>query len=282
MLSPNPYKIDGPALISFSGGRTSGYMLHEIIAAHGGTLPADVIVTFANTGKERPETLDFVRDIQVNWNVPVIWLERVSGERGPLFAQVSHNSASRDGEPFAALLNDKQYLPNPVTRFCSIELKIRVISSYCRSLGWEHWTNVVGFRADEKGRVAKAFARNENGKERWKTVCPLDTAGVMQADVLAFWARQPFDLHLKSYEGNCDLCFLKSSGKRVTIMRERPDLAEWWIKAEAEARSSKPSGATFRIDGPNYATLADFAERQGWMFDDIFDDHQSCDTTCTD
>lgn len=36
------YKIQGPALISFSGGRTSGYMLHQIVQAHGGTLPDDV------------------------------------------------------------------------------------------------------------------------------------------------------------------------------------------------------------------------------------------------
>lgn len=53
----NPYLIEGPALISFSGGRTSAYMLHEILRAHDGTLPPDVYVTFANTGKEREETL---------------------------------------------------------------------------------------------------------------------------------------------------------------------------------------------------------------------------------
>jgi len=57
----NPYRIDGPAIISFSGGRTSAYMLHQIIAAHDGLLPDDIVVCFANTGKERPETLDFVQ-----------------------------------------------------------------------------------------------------------------------------------------------------------------------------------------------------------------------------
>lgn len=47
----NPCKIEGPAVISFSGGRTSGMMLRAILDAHGGTLPADVRVLFANTGK---------------------------------------------------------------------------------------------------------------------------------------------------------------------------------------------------------------------------------------
>jgi hypothetical protein len=34
----NPYLIEAPALISFSGGRTSGYMLKQIIEAYGGIL----------------------------------------------------------------------------------------------------------------------------------------------------------------------------------------------------------------------------------------------------
>jgi len=63
----NPYLIEGPAVISFSGGRTSGYMLKHILDAHGGTLPDDIIVSFQNTGKEMPETLDFVRDCGERW-----------------------------------------------------------------------------------------------------------------------------------------------------------------------------------------------------------------------
>lgn len=58
----SPYLIEGPALISFSGGRTSALMLKRIIDAHGGTLPADVFVAFANTGREREETLRFVHE----------------------------------------------------------------------------------------------------------------------------------------------------------------------------------------------------------------------------
>ena len=58
----DPYLIQGPALISFSGGRTSAYMLKQIIDAHRGKLPDDVHVAFANTGKEREETLRFVNE----------------------------------------------------------------------------------------------------------------------------------------------------------------------------------------------------------------------------
>lgn len=71
----NPYFITGPALISFSGGRTSAYMLKQILDAHGGTLPDDVHACFANTGKEREETLRFVHECATRWEVRVRWIE---------------------------------------------------------------------------------------------------------------------------------------------------------------------------------------------------------------
>ena len=71
----NPYKIEGPAAIGFSGGRSSAYMLKQIIDAHGGELPNDIHVGFQNTGKERPETLDFIHECSTRWGVKVEWLE---------------------------------------------------------------------------------------------------------------------------------------------------------------------------------------------------------------
>ena len=52
----NPYLISEPTVISFSGGRTSGFMLWKVLQAHGGKLPAEAIVCFANTGKEEEAT----------------------------------------------------------------------------------------------------------------------------------------------------------------------------------------------------------------------------------
>ena len=71
----NPYKIEPPALISFSGGRTSGFMLKQIIDAYEGVLPKDIYAVFANTGKEMPQTLDFVKDCADKWDIDIIWLE---------------------------------------------------------------------------------------------------------------------------------------------------------------------------------------------------------------
>ena len=67
----DPYKIPTPALISFSGGRTSAFMLFNIIKSFGGKLPNDIYVVFANTGKEAPETLDFVNEISKKWDIKI-------------------------------------------------------------------------------------------------------------------------------------------------------------------------------------------------------------------
>lgn len=243
----NPYFMDGPAILSISGGRTSGYMLERIIDAHDGRLPDDVVPAFANTGKERPETLDFVQELSSHFGVKIVWLEyRWDGERHT-FEIVSHNSASRNGEPFQALLEKRSMLPNPVTRFCTSELKIRVLKKFAMSIGFEHWDNVVGMRYDEPSRVANLRAPN---KERWENVLPLADAKVTELEVMEFWQRQPFDLRLRPHEGNCDLCFLKGRDKLECIMADRPDLADWWIAAEAGG------DATFRDKRPVERILA--------------------------
>ena len=274
----NPYFITERALISFSGGRTSGYMLKHILDAHGGKLPDDIVVAFANTGKEREETLRFVHDCATHWNVRVRWLEyRCGVDR---FEEVGFNSASRNGEPFAALIAKKNYLPNAVTRFCTSELKIRVMRDFAKgTLGWKNWTNVIGLRYDEGHRVLKSLAANDSGKQPWRNLMPMSRAKATRRDVMAFWAEQPFDLRLKSYEGNCDLCFLKAKAKLQALMRENPGMAHWWIQQEQNV--VRGGGAAF-ITEHSYAHLADQVERQGFLFEDDGDEHDAeCGLTCS-
>ena len=102
-MTTDPYHINGPAVISFSGGRTSGYMLWHILDRYDGKLPDDVHVIFANTGKEMPETLDFIQECSERWNVKVTWLEYDANAEYQT-KTVNHNSASRNGEPFKSLI----------------------------------------------------------------------------------------------------------------------------------------------------------------------------------
>ena len=114
----NPFEILGQTCISFSGGRTSAYMLYRVLEAHQMSLPKDAVVCFANTGKEDEATLRFVRDCETNWNVPIVWLEW-AGDQEPKFKIVNYETASRNGEPFEGCIRHYKKLPNPAQRWCT-------------------------------------------------------------------------------------------------------------------------------------------------------------------
>ncbi|WP_230789344.1 phosphoadenosine phosphosulfate reductase family protein [Aurantimonas coralicida] len=287
----NPYRIEGPALISFSGGRTSAFMLWNIIQAHGGTLPDDVVVAFANTGKEREETLRFVYECGSRWGVKIHWLEW----RPPAtFEEVGFNSAARDGEPFEEMIRRKQYLPNATMRYCTTELKIRTMRNFMQSLGHKKWMNAVGLRYDEGHRVLKSLARNDANKDPFKAVMPMAKAKHSKRDVMSFWLGpsrrfpsddlpQGFDLGLHDFEGNCDLCFLKGRDKLAAVIRDDPSRADWWIRMEEAAKCSMPAGARFK-KVESFRDLAAFVRDQGELplpsDDEEYD--VECGLTCED
>lgn len=290
-MTCDPFRIEGPACISFSGGRTSGYMLWRILLAHGGKLPDDVVVLFANTGKEMPETLDFVQECSDRWAVPIVWLEYRSKTDGQKQrAIVNYETASRNGEPFAQLIHDRKYLPNPVTRFCTSELKIRPMHWFVREeMGWQEWDTCIGIRADEQRRIAKIKARGRSTESARETMLtPLNDAGVTSVDVGAFWAACDFDLRLpnmngRTLHGNCDLCFLKGGDQVLSLIREKPERAAWWIEQEgriASAGKFRGDGARFRADRPSYLEMHRMATQHGELFP--FSDEAIEDCACTE
>lgn len=272
----DPFVIDGPTCLSFSGGSTSGYMLWRTLQANPPEVRAQYLrVAFANTGCEHERTLEFVRECGLRWEVPIDWVEYRDDEAG--FALVDFDTASRKGEPFEAIIRKRNYLPNPVTRFCTSELKIRVMHKRLRELGWHErydgWDQFIGIRADEPRRVAKIRARGTSTETVKETmVMPLADADVGYREVDAFWERQPFKLQLarrsgRTTSGNCVFCFLKPAAQLLSLMREERPYAEFFIRAESIRLASKPSGGVFRTDRPTYAQMAAYAADQGDMFD---------------
>lgn len=261
----NPYLVQGPAQISFSGGRSSAMMLVKIVEAHGGTLPTDVIVGFANTGKELEETLLFVDRVHNFLGIDLRWVEYNENAR---WSPVNFVTASRNGGPFASVMRHRGYVPNPMTRICTQYLKVIPLHELMKSFKLDAFSTVSGIRADEPRRAAKIRARGD-------FVLPLVDAGVTTADVIAYWKSMPFDLELPpdGAHSNCDLCFLKGTNRLLGLIREEPARADWWIKQEA-------GGKLFRIDRPNYAALKVIAT-QPQLFDaEESEDQQPCE--CTD
>jgi len=111
----NPYLITEPALISFSCGAVRRICSDTSSTLSVGRLPADVIPCFANTGKEDPKTLDFVHQSSQRWSIPIVRLEfEPTGEKQHRLRVVDHATAARVGQPFEAVIRERQYLPNPV------------------------------------------------------------------------------------------------------------------------------------------------------------------------
>tara|TARA_R110000737_G_C14467177_1_gene466079 strand:- start:44 stop:883 length:840 start_codon:yes stop_codon:yes gene_type:complete len=258
---------DGNVLISFSGGRTSAYMLHEILAANGNLDPKSVQVIFSNTGREMPATLDFVQKCSERWSVPIMWLEYTSA--APKFQMVCHENAARNGEPFDELIDSKKILPNVLMRFCTTELKIKTAERFLKVCGWKEWTNMVGIRSDEMRRVDRE--PQGNGAGRWVRGYPLADNGIDKDVVAKFWERQPFDLGIENIngsnvEGNCDLCFCKSELKLATMLRKYPERAKWWSDWENKMKHRGNYGKFSTKQ--SRADLEKFVTNQGdWIFD---------------
>jgi 3'-phosphoadenosine 5'-phosphosulfate sulfotransferase (PAPS reductase)/FAD synthetase len=274
----NPFKITEPTCISFSGGRTSAYMLYKVLEAHQMSLPPEAVVCFANTGKEEEATLKFVRDCSVNWNVPIVWLEWRDNDLG--YEVVNFDTASRNGEPFRDMCIKRKALPNGFMRFCTGELKIDVVHNYLKdnAIGSElsPCDQMVGIRADEQRRVSKM--RGSSGAARGKKwigdfLTPLADAGIVASIVGDFWESQSFNLDTpmvngRSFHSNCDLCFHKPVAQILSLIQEKPSRATWWVEMEQYAKENfKPSVIHFSRDHPTYEKMAGYGEKQRDMFD---------------
>ncbi|MAJ63712.1 MAG: Nin-like protein [Alphaproteobacteria bacterium] len=264
MTDLSPYILpEGNVHIAFSGGRTSAYMLHQIMAANGG-LPDRAKVIFTNTGRELEPTLEFVREVERQWGVPIVWLE-YRYDNGPRAQQVFFETAHRrkDPKPFNDLLRRKKRLPNQQERFCTEELKVRTARRWLVMQGWKKWTKAVGIRDDEPDR------HNPAAQPREAIWHPMVAAGVSRYDVAAFWQASPFDLGLpivngKTIGGNCLKCFQKSEKQIASFIRDIPD-DTWPDDMEAEYAGTFSARYSHR-------ELRRYIEKQGdWIFDDDVD-----------
>jgi 3'-phosphoadenosine 5'-phosphosulfate sulfotransferase (PAPS reductase)/FAD synthetase len=261
-----PFKLTEPTCLAFSGGRTSAYLLWRILESNTRDEVMEYLhPVFCNTGKEEEASLRFVKECGERWNVPIVWLEWSDNERG--YVTVDYETASRKGEPFEAMLRTMGYLPNGVSRFCTVNLKIRPTAKYLKDIGFEGTqtelenSSWVGFRADEPTRVAKLADKSR---------APLARAGVTAADVGRFWKSQPFDLGLpnmngKTMHGNCDLCFQKPLAQKVSLIAQKPSRAVWWVRMEKEIpdpEKATASGSVFSLDHPTYERMAKFVASQ--------------------
>lgn len=219
-----------PLLVSFSGGRTSAFMAKFLKERYPNR---EMLFVFANTGKEKEETLTFVNKCDKEFDLNLVWLEADVNEekgKGTTYKIVDFETASRNGEPFEAVIK-KYGLPSKLYRHCTRELKENPIHKYAKEILGSDYLTALGIRADEKHRL----------KNNSKNIYPLAEIGVDELFIRGWWKRQSFDLELKDYEGNCDLCFLKSTRKKLTLISENTNIVDWWNDMEVKYNSQYQS-----------------------------------------
>ena len=250
-----------PLVISFSGGRTSAYMTYQLLKKYSGL--REIVVVFANTGKERKETLDFVNACDVYFNFNTVWLE-ADGAGG--YKTVTYETASQTGEPFELIIQ-KYGIPNPSFPHCTRELKTRPITKFAKSL-FSEYDMAIGIRIDEPKRLVPKNS----------IVYPLAHDFPSTKEIVnSWWAAQPFNLQLRTYEGNCDLCWKKSKRKLLTLLVEQPHLADWWNAIEVKYGSFIPAGQIAGRDAVNTfyrqrESISDLIEESKFPFDLATDD----------
>lgn len=257
--------MERPILISFSGGRTSAFMA-RLLTTHPEFSKRELVVCFANTGKEFEATLEFVNECDNQWNLNVVWLEAdVTPDKGTgtSFKVVDYHTASRQGEPFERVIA-KYGVPNKQFPHCTRELKQIPIKKYMQSLGYKDWDTAVGIRADEPHRLNRG-----NDSNFRNPFFPLaDFVKVDNAFIRNWWARQEFDLKLKDYQSNCDLCWKKSKRKRLTLINENSSVADWWAQMEQRY------GGEYQFDQREGLTIPELVELAKQPFQKAMDLHE--------
>lgn len=208
----------------------------------------NILYAMANTSKEREESLIFMNECDKHFELNMSWIEAEFYERGKGvgFKVIDYDNLKRNGEIFEEGIK-KLGIPCKINKWCNRDMKLVPLKKYADSIfGKNNYSIAVGMRADELDRVGKAHKTNN-------TFYPLMDNEIRTKDRNLFWSKQPIQITIAAYKGNCDLCFEKSNRKLMTVLYEEPIKAEWWkkmiLKYSQTPISGKPSYNVFAENG---------------------------------
>jgi len=172
---------------------------------------------FCDTGKELPETYEFLTKMEAYLGKPILRLV-----------------SERDFDHYLDVFNG--YLPSSRMRWCTRLLKLRPFEQY---VGDDPVINYVGIRADEQreGYIST--------KPNITSVFPFRDDGLVKADVLRILEESgvgiPGYYRWRSRSG-CFFCFFQRKDEWVGLKREHPSFFD---EAKAYEKSDPESGERF-------------------------------------
>lgn len=233
---------------SLSGGPTSSYM-----AVH---FPADiemfsmVCIEDHNAAggwlKRRPKLIQYAND-KLEKFIPQYGEFRATAE-DPIIIQTMMDLEQKlgreivwvRGQSFDSLIQERNFLPNKRSRFCTTELKLRPIFNYCYLYVGKVKMR-LGYRWDESERMEKATNHFKfpymckiggKGRQKHKTmdwrICEfpmIDEYPTIHPEIKNYWSISN-DVVFAD-DTNCQFCFWKDEQQKARNFKKLPSIMFW-------------------------------------------------------
>lgn len=263
-------------MVTVSGGRSSAMMARHI-QTNKKYNNFKKIYVFCNTGMERPETIDFLKNIEKHWSMPLVKIEGIYSNimgTGVKHRIVDWDNLDMNAKPFSESIMHKNKgefdgMPNQEAPYCSGMLKTLPAKKLCDEIfGVNNYIKSIGFRKEDMPRRI-SWAEIKIDKER---IFPLLTdfrVPVSQLDLNKWWKTQPFQLELHGKFGNCELCWKKSDNNLIDTIRFGTRFVDWYKKEEEKYgntsfRSRKSINDLVKIAEKPFTPEFDFKQKEDY------------------
>jgi hypothetical protein len=231
-------------MVTVSGGRSSAFMAYHILHDEKYKHYNKVFV-FCNTGMERFETIQFLKNIEKYWKIPIIKIEGVYSKdlgTGIKYKIVDYDNLNMNALPFSKMIEHKNKgifdgLPNQNAPYCSENLKTIPAKKLCDDIfGVNNYKIAIGFRKED---MPKRISWAEI-KEQKQKIYPLLTdfqTPISQLDLNKLWKKEKFKLELHGKFGNCELCWKKSDNNLIENIIFGTRFIDWFKNEEEKYNS---------------------------------------------
>lgn len=226
-------------MVAVSGGRSSAYMAYYILTSNK-YKDYNKVFIFANTGQERKETIDFLKNIEKYWGIKLVIVEAVGSEQmglGISHKVVNWETMNMSSEPFKQVIKHKnkgvfEGLPSKDSPYCSESLKTIPCKKYCDSVfGVNNYVKAIGYRKEDMPKRITLTEVKEDKTRIFPLITDFETIiGIPELN--KFWDNQPFKLTIHGKYGNCELCWKKSDNNLIDNIRFGVRSVEFWQEME--------------------------------------------------
>lgn len=207
-------------VVSFSGGRTSAYMVSLMEKMRRNGEMDDVRYVFMDTGAEHPKTYEFIKNCVDHFKIDLRCIRTdisMDFGTGPKYTEITLDECGPDLQPWIDMTR-KYGTPYTHGAFCTDRMKTAPYKKFCDDqFGKKSYVTWLGIRSDETRRINLA----RGGYRYLAEVSPMT-----KIDINGWWSEMPFDLDLPDYLGNCVFCLKKGDNKIALAMRKEPELAK--------------------------------------------------------